>query len=76
MIEKGIDPKSFIRPPRENNDGLIKWGFLMAGLGLGFYVGNLMDTYTALDDTPAYFGSVFLFGGLGLILAYLLTRLV
>lgn len=74
MIEKGIDPKTFVKPPSQNRGALVKWGLLLVGLGLGFFVGNLFDTYTTMEEGPAYFGSVILFGGLGLVLAYLLTK--
>jgi len=74
MIDKEVDPKSFMRPPAENHNSLIKWSLLLVGIGIGFFVGNLLDTYSALEETPAYFGSVFLFGGLGLLFSYLLLK--
>jgi len=74
MIDKEVDPKAFMRTPIENHNALIKWSLLLVGVGLGFFVGNMFDTYTMLEEGPAYFGSVFLFGGLGLLLSYLILK--
>ncbi len=74
MIDKGIDPKIFVKPRNNNHNGLITWGFLFVGLGIGFFVANMVDTYTELVNVPVYFGSVLLFGGLGLVAAYMITK--
>ena len=72
MIEKGMKPGE--SGGKKNTGLLLKWSLLIVGLGVGFFVANLLETYTILEKEPAYFGSVLLFGGLGLLLAYLLLN--
>lgn len=72
MIEKGIKPGE--SNGKKNTGLLLKWSLLVVGLGVGFFVANLLETYTILEKEPAYFGSVLLFGGLGLLLAYLILK--
>jgi hypothetical protein len=43
-------------------------------LGLGFLAGNLLDTFTPLNQTPSYFGMILLFGGGGLLAYYFLQK--
>ncbi|MDX1683755.1 MAG: DUF6249 domain-containing protein, partial [Saprospiraceae bacterium] len=47
----------------------LKYGLLALGIGIGIIVGALLDGM-GMDDGPAYFASMFIFGGLGLILYY------
>ncbi|MEX0987741.1 MAG: DUF6249 domain-containing protein [Bacteroidales bacterium] len=70
MIEKSINPAEF--KPQNNTGALLKWALLIVGLGLGFFVGSLLETYTGIRQEPAYFGSVLFFGGTGLLVAYLI----
>ena len=72
MIEKGINPRE--SSGSKNTGVLLKWALLVVGLGVGFFVANLIETYTILEEEPAYFGSVLLFGGIGLLSAYLILR--
>jgi hypothetical protein len=72
MIEKGINPLEF--KPKSNYGGLLKWALLIIGVGIGFFVGSLFDAYTTLQEEPAYFGSVMIFGGLGLLIAYIIGK--
>ena len=44
------------------------------GLGLGLFIGSLLESYTALEEEPAYFASALFFGGLGLVLAFVITK--
>ncbi len=72
MLEKGFNPLEF--KPKSNNSGLLKWALLIVGLGLGFFVGSVIENYTTIKEEPAYFGSVLFFGGLGLLIAYLMSK--
>ena len=73
MIEKGADPRDLVsgKPDVYN---ILKWAMLLAGIGLGLFVGSLIETYTTIDEGPAYFASALFFGGLGLLIAFLVTR--
>ena len=76
MIEKGVDPKDFMSKPkpRSNSYGIITWGLLLVGVGLGIFFGSILETYTDIQEEPAYFACALLFGGLGLVLAYFITK--
>jgi len=76
MIENGVDPKDFISKPktRSNAAGTITWGLLLVGVGLGLFFGSILEAYTDIQEEPAYFGCALLFGGLGLTLAYFITK--
>jgi FtsH-binding integral membrane protein len=74
MIEKGVDPKEFMAKPKTNNNGIIKWALLLVGVGIGLFLGSILDTYTDIPEEPAYFACALLFGGLGLVGAFLITR--
>jgi len=73
MLEKGADPKDLISgKPSVHN--ILKWALLLVGVGLGIFIGSLFATYTHIDEEAAYFASALFFGGLGLVVAYLVAR--
>jgi FtsH-binding integral membrane protein len=74
MIEKGVSPKDFMNQKTSNAFGIIKWGLLLVGVGLGLFLGSILDTYTAIPEEPAYFACALLFGGLGLVAAFIITK--
>ena len=73
MIEKGINPKDFIKG-RPSIYNILKWALLLVGIGVGVFIGSLLETYTGIQEEPAYFGPILLFGGLGLFVAFLITK--
>lgn len=76
MIEKGVSPKDFMteRSGKPNAYGILKWGLLLVGIGLGLFIGSLLETYTEIQEEPAYFAAALFFGGLGLVLAFLISK--
>ena len=74
MIEKDMNPKDFITPRTHNSYSTLKWGLLLVGVGFGLFIGSLLETYTAIQEEPAYFASALFFGGLGLVVAFLITK--
>ncbi len=77
MIEKDMNPKEFVRPPKPNEHntyGILKWALLLVGLGLGLFIGSLLEGYSDLPEVSAYFAATLFFGGLGLLAAYLIQR--
>jgi FtsH-binding integral membrane protein len=74
MIEKDMNPKDFIQQPRSNTYGILKWSLLLVGVGLGLFVGSMLETYSELAEVSAYFASALFFGGLGLLAAFLIQR--
>ena len=56
-----------------NLDNSLKWGIVAIGIGLAFVIIQVMR----LDENdPLSFGLVFIFGGAGLLLHYLIARTV
>ena len=76
MIEKGVNPKDFMteKSYKPNPYGILKWALLLVGLGLGLFIGGLLETYTDIPEEPAYFSAALFFGGLGLVLAFLISK--
>ena len=73
MIAKDMNPYEH-RKIRTNTFGLLKWSLLIIGLGFGVFMGSLLATATSLHEEAAYFGSILFFGGVGLMVAYLISK--
>jgi hypothetical protein len=77
MIERGMDPRRY-KPqsvPYQN----LKWGLLLIGSGLGLFLAfllNLTVFKTDFDDNnPAvYLSLIAIFGGLGLLISYIIEK--
>ena len=73
MIEKGVDPQLFnIRKPRLTS-GALRASLLMIGGGVGLLLGNLLDNVWDMDKV-GYLAMVFICGGVGLGIAYLVEE--
>lgn len=70
MIDKGIVAEEVKVTKSENYMGY-RFGMLSLGVGIGIFFANLLDQYTALDDT-IYPSLIFIFGGGALVLSYYL----
>lgn len=71
LIEANKDPKLF--EDSRNKLAPLKWGFLLIGLGLGFFTAFMLDNFVfkgIMDTDPIYPAMIFLFGGSGLVLFY------
>jgi hypothetical protein len=77
MIEKGVDPTLFANKKR-NSSGALRIALLFIGIGLGFVTGHIWYNATSHDfgnDNPVpYFSMIFIFGGLGLLVAYFIEE--
>ncbi len=77
MIEKGLNPSDlkgislseFFRSRPLNS---LKWGLLTMFVGIGLIVAMLLDEVYMLEE-PLYFGSMLIFGGLALVLFYVIA---
>jgi len=74
MIEKEVNPKDFMTTNKPSPYGILKWGLLLVGLGFGLFIGSILETYTEIPEEPAYFAAALFFGGLGLVLAFLISK--
>jgi len=70
MIEKGIHPASTAKP-RINPSGTLRFALLAIGSGIGLLVGSMLKNSNLVEEEVAYFSMVLLFGGLGLLISYL-----
>lgn len=76
MIEKGVDPSLFANKKRSTS-GTLRTALLLVGIGFGFLGGQIWDSLisTGFDDNPLpYFTMIFIFGGLGLLTAYIVEE--
>jgi hypothetical protein len=71
LLEKGADVSVFEVQGRSY--GSLKWGLLLVGIGVGILLGKVLGSYTALEEEPAYFSMICLFGGIALIIFHMIT---
>lgn len=76
LIEKGAEASIFYGPKAERSG---KWvmqvGILAIGIALGVLVGAALES-AGMDEHVAFPASIFLFAGIGLVVAYFLARKV
>ncbi|WP_199117929.1 DUF6249 domain-containing protein [Pedobacter sp. ASV28] len=81
MIERGIDPGTKKSTPTPFLS--LKFGLLLIGLGLGLIValftvrgifGETLNESQQAQAVAVYFGSVLIFGGLGLVISYIIEK--
>ena len=73
MLEKGIDPSTFGSKDRIGSTTL-KFGMLSVGIAFGILTGNTLYKNEVIERAPAFFAMIFLFGGLSLILNFIIDR--
>jgi len=71
IIEKGLAPDMFKKERMTNST--IRWSLLLIGVGIGFLIGYWLD-YSFRMDEVGYFSMLFIFGGLGLGIAYFIEE--
>jgi F0F1-type ATP synthase membrane subunit c/vacuolar-type H+-ATPase subunit K len=80
LIEKGADASLFNTGKEgKSNFGwskfTLKIGMLLTGIGLGIIAGAILESAAAFPSEEAgYFSMIFIFGGLSLVLFYLIDR--
>ncbi len=74
VIEKGADPSILKSELRSRDKISLKIGVFLIGIALGIIVGNIFANYTFIfpEDEVAYFSSIFLFGGISLLITQLI----
>lgn len=73
MIEKGVNPEFFNIKKQRNTSGPLRASLLLIGVGLGFFIGYFLDVHFDMEEV-GYFAMLFIFGGTGLGLAYLVEE--
>ncbi len=71
LIEKGADASIFATKPETAPS--LKWGIFLCGLAIGLLFGYALENLGAPTEV-AYFSMIFLFGGLGLIVYYVIEQ--
>ena len=72
LIDRGLDPRSFENPT--TSFSTLKYGLLLTGVGFGILLANIIVSVGAMEEEPAYFSFVALFGGIALIIDYLIEK--
>ena len=72
LIEKGADASIFETSKSQHSS--LKWGLLLVGTGTGILLGKVLAVYTTLNEEPAFFSMICLFGGIGLIVYHLIAN--
>jgi hypothetical protein len=73
MLEKGVDSSVFMSKNNTKSQTL-KFGMLCVGIAVGILIGNVLAESYFFDDSVAFLSMVFLFGGLSLILNFIIDR--
>jgi len=80
LIEKGADASLF-NTGKEGQRSLFNWnkvtlkiGMLLMGIGFGIIAGAILESMGAMENGADYTSMIFLFGGLSLVLFYLIDR--
>lgn len=80
LIEKGADASLFntgkegVRSQFSWNKFTLKIGMLAMGIAVGIIAGALLSSSGVLDEDANYSAMIFFFGGLSLVLYYLIDR--
>ncbi|MBL7972201.1 MAG: hypothetical protein JNL03_11860 [Prolixibacteraceae bacterium] len=74
LIEKGASPELF-KSKADANSGyrIFKLGLFLVGIALGILAGYFLSE-GGMQEEAAYFSMIFLFGGIGLIVSFLLQK--
>ncbi len=71
LIEKGQSP--FAIKPQSNTSIPLRFSLLLIGFGMGLLIGYFLDSLFRMEEV-AYFSMIFICGGAGLGLAYLIEE--
>ena len=73
MLEKGVNPSTFTQKDGFASNTL-KFGMLSVGIALGILAAQALYKNELIERAPAFFSMTFLFGGLSLILNFIIDR--
>jgi len=79
LIEKGADASLFYSKHGQDRRKSLSWWTLklalfLIGIGFGILAGNILAVTTNLQEEVCYFTSIFVFGGVGLLVYYLYEK--
>ncbi|CAM3920730.1 hypothetical protein SAMN06265348_111158 [Pedobacter westerhofensis] len=73
MLEKGV-PASPFNSIKYSNFLTLKYGMLLVGIAVGILMGHVATYHWGVSRSTAFLAMVFLFGGLSLVLNYMIFR--
>ncbi len=75
MIERGMEP-TLPKPKRQEiNVTSLQFGLLIMGCGIGLFIAYLLNYFLFKEESLAiYFSLIAIFGGLGLLISYIVER--
>ncbi len=75
LIAAGLDAKIFKEEDKKSTiHNALKIGILGVGIGLGIITGDILAKSSSLEEAAAYFSMIFIFGGISLLIYYLIQR--
>ena len=75
LIEKQLDASVFSHKSGFSiSKFILNAALLFIGIGIGIFLGNYLHTVTGIDDEVAIPSMLFIFGGLGLVAGFFITR--
>jgi len=76
LIEKGVDASLFATKGTKFSIAkfVLNIALLLVGLGIGALIGHLLYQSMRVDEEMAIFSMLFIFGGIGLIAGFFVTR--
>lgn len=77
LIEKGLDASILHDNSKNASHGryvALQFGLLFIGFALGLLLGNVLESYTQIQEEVAYFSMILLFGGISLLLYYVIMK--
>lgn len=76
LIEKGLDASMLTR--KSSGFSIAKFilnvALLLIGIGIGIFLGNYISTVTGIVEEVAIPSMLFIFGGIGLVAGFFVTR--
>lgn len=72
LLQKGVSASVFETGKKSPSE--LKWGLLMIGIGIGILFGKVLALHTTLEEEPAFFSMICLFGGIGLIIYHIIAN--
>jgi len=75
LIEQGVNPDEGLNISEYRKQTTLKNGVLFLSLGLGLFIGHLLViNYEQMDSFIAYATMLLIFGGIGLLINYLILK--
>jgi len=73
MIDKGVDPQFFNTKRSRNTSLPLRASLLLIGAGVGLLLGHLLDYNFDMEEV-GYFSMLFICGGIGLGVSYIIEE--